>query len=379
MMLRLLVLLVALLPTLLLADEPSSSAVAFLASAGLVKQPTAAAKGKGKGKGKKGKGKGKGKRRKGKGKGKKAPAPAPAPSAPMAAPMAAPGPMAAPAVGPTDPPPTAEPTMSPSRFRNYVPIKSTWEVQAAEEGPTPTPPRDCVRAPGRGMCTCRDIIAATASETYACEVKLQALEVNAPDIARENWLTKFDHPLFNTFAQLNSTRRLAASWRARLPDDVDLDGDEPPQSRRECQKCMLRIAEQMPHPKMPNEATSPVLEPLSNGEQPDPEGGTDDGEVNFLQKFLRSGRSKALQPYSYDAPPKYEPEEFGWRIFDESPDWSAVLRGMCTAQEIIDMEEGLTYFWSCDNNRKILDDWSRKMKGETVWVDAHPGKRLGIY
>merc|ERR1719428_1700577 len=105
--------------------------------------------------------------------------------------------------------------------------------------------------------------------------------------------------------------------------------------------CMLKIAEEMPHPRLPSEPISGVVTPTN----PMDEGnmGVDDGEVNFLQQYPMGG-------YSLDNPPKYEPEEFGWRIFDESPDWNAVLRGMCTLAEIKEMQEGLTYFWSCDSN-----------------------------
>jgi hypothetical protein len=260
--------------------------------------------------------------------------------------------------------------MDPSRFRNYVPIKSTWEVQAAEEGPTSPPPRDCTRHPGKSMCNCREIIAATAAEAYACEVKVQALEVDMPDIATENYITKFDHPLFNTLLRMNSTVWRGGLKRAGIPDFVAPDEDYA-QPRKECRACMLKIAAEMPHAKQPNEPISGQITPFNPEYEPT---NVDDGEVNFLQL-----KHRAAQPYSLASPPKYEPEEFGWRIFDESPDWSAVLRGMCTKDEIQSMEEGLAYFWSCDANRQRLDAWVRKTKAETVWVDSHPATRLGIY
>jgi hypothetical protein len=262
-------------------------------------------------------------------------------------------------------------------------------VQAAEEGPTSPPPRDCVRQPGKGVCSCKEIIAATAAETYACEVKLQSLEIRMPDIASINFLTKFDHPLMNTFLEMKAN---SSAWRSRIGfNHPDWDDPGPSDSyemftpRKECRKCMLRIAHETPHPRLPNEETPAEINQLTAlGGPPGDDSinqGVDDGEVNFFQQMLNYGRkmtglqksinwnyrgARSMQPYSYDDPPKYEPEEFGWRIFDESPDWSAVLRGMCTPEEITDMEEGLTYFWSCDSNRIKLDHWSRKT------TDVHP-------
>jgi hypothetical protein len=258
------------------------------------------------------------------------------------------------------------------------------------------------------VCSCKEIIAATAAETYACEVKVQSLELKMPELATLNYLTKFDHPLMNTFLQ---TKANSSAWRAKIgfsarvgfshpdyddagPPDSDRDDFSELTPRKECRQCMLRVAQEMPHPRQPSENTQ-----LENVQGMTAEGGpagddsinqgVDDGEVNFLQQMLgygqkmlglskKSTRRKTFQPYSYDNPPVYEPEEFGWRIFDESPDWSAVLRGMCTPEEIRDMEEGLTYFWSCDANRIKLDHWSRKVSQETIWVDANPEKKLGM-
>jgi len=253
------------------------------------------------------------------------------------------------------------------------------------------------------MCSCKEVIAATAAETYICEAKVQSLELGMPEIAKINYLTKFDHPLLNTFLQGKSsawrshTSANSSAWRSRVGfssawTHPDFDNAGPPDSydmgapRKECRKCMLRIASEMKHPQQPSEDGPAATRMTPSGFAPGDDSanqGVDDGEVNFFQQMLGYGRKmlgsrRAQQPYSYQQPPKYEPEEMGWRIFDESPDWSSVLRGMCSAQEITDMEEGLTYFWSCDSNRIKLDTWSRKVADETVWIDANPGKRIGM-
>jgi len=218
--------------------------------------------------------------------------------------------------------PQFRPTVEPGRMNNEMPVRSPTEEQYEELGPTPTPPRDCVRTPGISNCGCKGMISACHEESYLCEVGVDDLKKELPNVLRDNYQSKFAHPLLNTL-QFNSTL-----WRR-------------PSVAPQCLKCFQDIAATWPH----NE------------------------QDTFLQMFSR--REEPVKTY--------QPEETGWRIYSGSPDPSAVMSGICNAQEMQGLEECLTFFWTCDANRKRLQNWVLNTNSETKYIDAHPGTRPGVY
>jgi predicted SPOUT superfamily RNA methylase MTH1 len=160
-----------------------------------------------------------------------------------------------------------------------------------------------------------------------CEVGLEDLKKQAPGVLRDNYQSKFAHPLLNTL-QLNSSR-----------------SGRPPMASGQCMKCFQDLAQTLPH----NE------------------------QDQFLQISSKGGQA----PTSQDT---YQPEETGWKIYYGGPDWdSGVLRGVCNADEMTGLEECLNFFWTCDANRVRLEKWVLYTNSETKYIDTHPGTRPGVY
>eukprot|EP00397_Hematodinium_sp_SG-2012_P051701 GEMP01060743.1.p1 GENE.GEMP01060743.1~~GEMP01060743.1.p1 ORF type:complete len:237 (+),score=60.45 GEMP01060743.1:58-768(+) len=55
----------------------------------------------------------------------------------------------------------------------------------------------------------------------------------------------------------------------------------------------------------------------------------------------------------------------GYRIFVESPDWESVMRGKCTIGEMSGLQDCMSYYWACDDNRERIRKWMKNMKRET--------------
>jgi len=310
----------------------------------------------------------------------------------------------------TPAPLTAEPTLAPWRFNNYNPVPSDAEEELDKNGPTVPPERDCIRTAGRSGCSCLEIIDAAAEETNVCDMKVQALEMNVPGVARNNYLEKIDQPFFNTFLQV---REWVANYKSMKKRRSFLEAIRQPlasdaHATQACQVCFLRIAEQFPHPKdtddpPPNtdgtvtaekvgvddnqyEQGDAGAEPVSWGEGQD--AGIYQNFIQFGHQGHVAGGQRQAPPGASDLEPdgqpvlgvtvKNEPEEFGWRIFDESPDWGASLAGECTQQEIKDLQAAMAYFWSCDINRKRLDKWIRATNMESAWIEHNPQRRIGF-
>jgi hypothetical protein len=282
---------------------------------------------------------------------------------------------------------------------NYAPLASNDEKTAEERGPTPPPPRDCVRTAGLSGCNCKEIIDACAMETFQCDVKIQAIEHEVPEAARENYISKMDHPLFNTLLQMNASmaRQGWGAFGQSLRQPIPTPGPQ------KCTTCFMNIAETMPHPTPEDGDARPnsgqVEQDSASGDVPvddeqedvPAEDGPPAASAAFLQRSRGPGTAagqepvpadlkarESTNPNSYKGITPYDPQEFGARIFDESPDWNAALAGECTREEIKQMEECLSYFWSCDANRKRLDRWVRYTLQETKWIDANPNRRIGF-
>lgn len=225
--------------------------------------------------------------------------------------------------------PQFRPTLSPERMSNEVSIETPLEKHYAENGPTAPPPRDCVRTPGISNCGCKGMITACHEESYLCEVGLEDLKKQAPEVLRDNYQSKFAHPLLNTL-QLNSSR-----WGR-------------PMASAQCMKCFQDMAQTLPH----NEQDQFLQMSSSVGQRYTPQEGT------------------------------YEPEQTGWKIYYGGPDWGAdggVLRGVCSGEEMQGLEECLSFFWTCDANRERLQKWILHTKEETTYIDTNPGTRPGVY
>lgn len=238
--------------------------------------------------------------------------------------------------------PQLRPTLQPDRFENFQTVESPLEKQYAMYGPTLPPPRDCVRTPGISMCECKEMIAACHEEAYKCDMGLKGLSREAPKVIRDNYQSKFAHPLLNTLALHSSLRKQPAT----LPQ-----GEK--RASEKCRQCFVQAAHDLPH--------------------------NDESQASML---LQAGDFR--QPHHHwrsapEGPLTVQPEEFGWRIYDEGPDWDAVLRGVCTPEEMQGLEECLSYFWSCDANRMRIQNWMANTKKETDYIDANPGTRPGVY
>jgi len=216
--------------------------------------------------------------------------------------------------------PGFRPTLEPWRMSNDMPVMSPLEKNIEDEGPTPTPPRDCVRTPGISNCGCKGMITACHEESYLCEVGLQDLKKQVETVLRDNYQSKFAHPLLNTL-QLNASR-----WAE-------------PKATAQCLKCFQDMAQTLPH--------------------------------NEQDEFLQMSSIRRNQ--------KYEPEETGWKIYYGGPDPDQVMSGVCSSQEMGGLEECLNYFWTCDANRARLENWVLHTSAETKYIDEHPGTRPGVY
>lgn len=231
--------------------------------------------------------------------------------------------------------PQFRPTLSPNRMSNENPVQSPIEKQFEELGPTEAPPRDCVRTPGISNCGCKGMITACHEESYLCEVGLADLKKQAPDVLRDNYQSKFAHPLLNTL-QLNASR-----WSQPQR--------EPP-ATAQCHKCFQEMAQTLPH--------------------------------NEADQFLQISSKGRDDPTAPPPPETYQPEETGWKIYYGGPSWDApggVLRGVCGVEEMTGLEECLNYFWTCDANRVRLEKWVLNTNIETKYIDEHPGTRPGVY
>jgi len=220
--------------------------------------------------------------------------------------------------------PRFRPTIEPGRQNNEMPVLSPAEKIFEDLGPTAPPPRDCVRTPGISNCGCKGMISACHEESYLCEVGIQDLKKELPNVLRDSYQSKFAHPLLNTL-QFNSSL-----WRR-------------PTVSAQCVKCFQDMAQSLPH----NE------------------------QDTFLQ--TEKGQFKK-QPGE-----TYQPEEIGWRIYSGSPDPSAVMSGICSSEEMQGLEECLNFFWTCDSNRGRLEKWVLTTKAQTKYIDTHPGTRPGVY
>lgn len=239
--------------------------------------------------------------------------------------------------------PTMEPTLSPDRGQNYNVQMSPEEYMIRFYGTTPPPPHDCVRSPGTSDCTCEDILESCSEESYQCEGALRELSKEEPRSVRNNYLSKFNHPLLNTLALRSRRSRLLRRSRAQP-----------------CLQCFKRLAQ---------DAASTRSDPQS--------------QWSFLQHDTKKGPTGR----------GYEPATWGWRIDQDAPvtfnfgyseeDVARLTRqatvGHCSAEEIEAMEECLTYFWSCDRNRVYLQQHIHELDGDTEWIDTHPGARPGVF
>lgn len=197
-----------------------------------------------------------------------------------------------------------EPTLSPRRRRNYTPVISPTEKQHEEDG-ADIQQRDCVRTPALSMCNCVEMINACRVATVECDDMLMDSQEHMDKAERQNYVSKFDHPLLNTL-QMPSPR---------------------------CQKCFQQISKSADWSERP-------------------------------PSFLQNAPTTA---------------EFGYRIFDESPDWQSIMRGRCTLSEIQGLQECLSYFWACDGNRERIRNYLKNTERETEYVYTHPGTRPGIH
>jgi len=305
--------------------------------------------------------------------------PAGAPAAgPAAGPAGAPG--GAPA-GPVFVMPTAEPTLSPARYRNFQPMRSKWEQIRFQEGPTVFPPsRDCVRTPARSMCDCKEMIAACHEESYDCDVRLQSMEERVPGIQADNYQSKFNHPLLNTLTQLTKRRRSLKRQSSALRSS------RPKKADPECKVCLDQLKTSWSHakdndPDAESEGATLVMAPPDfPGEQEEYGNAGELDQPGYAPPAALVEESEESSSSSrFDPSTGQKTAEFGWRIFNEGPDWGSVLRGKCTVEEMDGLEQCLSYFWACDQNRKRLEKWSEATTRETDWIDAHPGKRPGIH
>jgi len=235
--------------------------------------------------------------------------------------------------------PQFRPTISPERLNNEMPVGSAVEKQFEKLGPTAPPPRDCVRTPGISNCGCKGMILACHEESYMCEVNLEDLKAVAPGVLRDNYQSKFASPLLNTL-ELKSRR-----WKQPASQDAP---------SATCIKCFQDIAHDLPH----NEQDALL-------------------QVNrTVAAWSRAGHQGAPVTIAPKAPvATYQPMESGWKIYSGSPDPDAVLAGVCAVDEMSGLEECLSYFWTCDQQRSRLETWVLNTKAKTKYIDEHPGER----
>lgn len=239
--------------------------------------------------------------------------------------------------------PTIRPTVAPDRPNNFNPVMSPVEKLHEKWGPTPPPDRDCVRAPGRGMCGCKEMIDACHAQVYTCDKRLMELKEEVSIALRDNHQSKFAHPLLNTLALNSSVMRQPAKPKSALVSVPE-----------QCRMCFDKLQQELPHEGM---------------------------------QFLQEGARKKKQPpkpseHTAIIMPntlKYEPNPFGWRVYDESPSFDTILAGVCSSAEMEGLEGCLSYFWACDANLNRVNTWLLNTKGETKYIDSHPGTRPGIY
>lgn len=282
--------------------------------------------------------------------------------------------------------PQAEPTLSPERWKNYHPVMSPTEYHAQFTEPTEPPEKDCVREPEKSSCDCKEMIAACNEETYACEVSLRTLSKEAPSAQKTNYISKFNHPLLNTLMQLRKRsgmkqpssqcgacfRRMVDDKKYGMGERVYPSPEEVAEKNGDTDDDMSRSLLQTQ--KAPDMQKGILAGSLNKG----------DGGLKHQGKNAGSGGKApdwfAKKKYGYT------PSTFGWRIdasapkgiSDESLD-SSIRIGGCTLPEVTGLQECLTYFWSCDENRNKLWQMVRRLNHESDWIDTHPGTRPGIY
>lgn len=234
----------------------------------------------------------------------------------------------------------SRPTLAPHRWENYHPVKSLPERIEEYYGPTPQPDRDCTRRPEGGDCDCKELISSCHQEAYECDLSLRQLAKDEPRALRGNYLSHMSHPLLNTLS-------LGAKLRRQRGQQ------QPPPKEAKCGACVRRLVDQRANPA----------------------GGSD-------WSFTQRAKSAASQK-------QYPPSEYGWRIDQEQPfykgqNWDEVegnlmMLGACSQQEIEGLEECLTYFWGCEQNRVKLYGKINALDSETEWIDSNPGTRPGIF
>lgn len=246
--------------------------------------------------------------------------------------------------------PQYRPTIAPDRLNNEMPVMTPLEKVYDQLGPTAPPPRDCVRTPGISMCGCKGMITACHEESYMCEVQMQDLKKEATPVLRNNYQSKFAHPLLNTL-QVNSSRwgHIPYNW----PDARH------PQPSAQCVRCFQDMAASLPHNEPDNQDLQ-LLQASKGAKQ-----------THFKSMMEKMGLMPAV----------YQPEETGWRIYYEGPSndgpGGGIMSGICSAAEMQGLEECLNFFWSCDANRERLQSWIEHTNAETKWIDTHPGVRPG--
>eukprot|EP00747_Dinoflagellata_sp_TGD_P163470 gnl/TRDRNA2_/TRDRNA2_182159_c0_seq1.p1 gnl/TRDRNA2_/TRDRNA2_182159_c0~~gnl/TRDRNA2_/TRDRNA2_182159_c0_seq1.p1 ORF type:complete len:377 (+),score=55.69 gnl/TRDRNA2_/TRDRNA2_182159_c0_seq1:57-1187(+) len=274
--------------------------------------------------------------------------------------------------------PTAEPTLSPDRQRNYNTVDSPqemlWHRQlGAYPTATPAPERDCARTPIISNCGCPEMIKACSEAVYECEVNVEVLSKEKPDILKDNYAAKFDHPLLNTFLQ-----RIAKRSRRFLRRGGRNAGSSS-SVNPECRQCIADMARQ--------------LTPTHNDRRLDVSPTPVEMSAQEVDPALTLLQEDEMQP---EITGGFVPGNFGWRV-DGPPapgqgitwqiqqnqqlinDIGTATPGFCGTDERTAMGECINYFWTCDRNRKALSDWARGAQMENEWIWAHPMTRPGIY
>lgn len=202
---------------------------------------------------------------------------------------------------------------SAQREHNYSPILTPLEKLQLREGPFPEPERDCVRTPQKSLCGCKEMIQACADAIDECDADIQRAQKEAKSVEKDSYFSKIDRPLLNTLQISN------ASDATHLPS---------------CRICFDQIAK--------DPAWTPRNDAFLRPKSRNP------GEVKSHGAGTQSKddreRLKALSLFGKDILKKSQ---------------------SCSPDETTGLEACLTYFWSCDENRKRLEDWSRRTMKET--------------
>lgn len=233
----------------------------------------------------------------------------------------------------------------------------------------------CVTDPTSG-CECPAVIRACSEESYQCEVSIKEIQRLAPQLEKDLAVAKYSHPLLNTFVQTDMSG-LSYEKAARIADQIGI-ADQSGKSR-------LRKQPLGAPPQQMLGAPDPQQLPGPGGEQKE-SAKCHDCFMSMAHGASWVGRGGAsfLQEESGDA--KFDPPERGWRLVSgdgsEGGAGAAVpemMVGLCLASEAEAMNQCLSYYIACDQNREAMMQWYMNSQKELGWIVTHPLARPGIF